>query len=228
MNNATRLHYLQAMGIDVWVPKSKAQVAASGSFVEPEQTKPVLESTEVWRTLEQQVASCKDCELCHTRTHTVFGAGDSNAHWMIIGEAPGQHEDLSGQPFVGPAGKLLTEMIRAIGLARQSVYITNAIKCRPPANRNPKIEELASCEQYLQRQIELVQPKIVLAVGVVAAQALLKTDKPLANLRGVVHQTNGIPLLVTYHPSHLLRSLSKKREAWEDLQLANNSYQKTQ
>jgi DNA polymerase len=146
---------------------------------------------------------------------------------MFIGEAPGQNEDIEGKPFVGQAGKLLTEMIKAIGLSRNSVYITNIIKCRAPNDRDPKTEEINTCNQYIQQQIKLVKPKIILTVGRVAAQALLKTNKPLSKLRGVSHQLADIPLAVVYHPSYLLRSLLEKRKAWQDLQLANNLYQKT-
>ncbi|KAF3976921.1 MAG: uracil-DNA glycosylase [Methylococcales symbiont of Iophon sp. n. MRB-2018] len=215
MDNATRLQYLQTMGIDVWVPKNSKQADVVLSINENE-----------WAVLEKQVIDCIKCELCNTRTQTVFGTGNINAEWMFIGEAPGQQEDLAGQPFVGQVGKLLTEMIQAIGLTRESVYITNILKCRPPNNRDPKVEEINSCNQYIQRQIEWVKPKIIVAVGRVATQALLKTNEPLSKLRGIAHQINDIPLVVVYHPAYLLRSLLEKRKAWQDLLLANEVYQK--
>jgi DNA polymerase len=143
---------------------------------------------------------------------------------MIIGEAPGQHEDLQGKPFVGNAGLLLTEMLRAIGLSREQVFITNILKCRPPGNRDPKPDEVESCNDYLQRQLKLIQPKIILAVGRIAAQTLLKTDEPLSKLRGKKHAFNDTPLVVVYHPAYLLRSLSEKRKAWQDLLLARRIY----
>jgi DNA polymerase len=232
MDNATRLHYLEVMGIDVWVPRQIEQVEVASSFHESdqktvEQIKPAVEvAGNAWDVLEKQVINCKICELCITRTQTVFGSGDIHAEWMFIGEAPGQQEDLTGQPFVDQAGELLNEMIQAIGLARESVYIANILKCRPPNDRDPKVEEIKSCDQYIQRQIELVNPKIILAVGRVAAQALLKSKEPLSQLRGVAHKINEIPLVVVYHPAYLLRSLLEKRKAWQDLLLANELYQK--
>ncbi len=232
MNNATRLQYLEAMGIDVWIPRYSDKPELAYSLNEKElQRVDIAEQlsdliSEKWSVLEKQVSECKSCELCNSRTQTVFGSGNINADWMFIGEVPGQNEDLEGKPFVGQAGKLLTEMIRAIGLSRESVYIANILKCRPPNNRDPKIEEIDTCNQFLQQQIALVKPKIILAVGRVAAQALLKTSEPLSKLRGVSHQINDIPLVVVYHPAYLLRSLLEKRKAWQDLQLANNIYQK--
>ena len=232
MKNATRLQYLEAMGIDVWIPRNRGQAEVLQAFGEKSTQNidttenPVVLSSEKWAVLQKQVAVCKSCDLCHSRTQTVFGSGSINADWMFIGEAPGQNEDLEGKPFVGQAGKLLTEMIRAIGLSRDSVYIANILKCRPPNNRDPKLEEINTCNDFLQQQIALVKPKIILAVGRVAAQALLKTSEPLSKLRGVCHQLNDIPLVVVYHPAYLLRSLLEKRKAWQDLQLANNIYQK--
>ena len=232
MKNATRLQYLEAMGIDVWVPRNSTQAevlhAVDEKIIRDIDTKPgsVELINEKWAVLEKQVAECKSCGLCDSRTQTVFGSGNINADWMFIGEAPGQNEDLEGKPFVGQAGKLLTEMIRAIGLSRDSVYIANILKCRPPNNRDPSLEEINSCYQFLQQQIAWVKPKIILAVGQVAAQALLKTNEPLSKIRGVCHQLNDIPLVVVYHPAYLLRSLLEKRQAWQDLQLANNIYKK--
>jgi DNA polymerase len=150
----------------------------------------------------------------------VFGCGNKNADWMFIGEGPGQHEDEQGEPFVGPAGQLLTEMIRAMGLTREEVFITHIVKCRPPGNRDPHVGEVAACSGYLQRQIALIQPRMILAVGRIAAQTLLATDAPLGKLRGSVHDFTGTPLVVVYHPAYLLRSLPEKRKAWQDLQVA--------
>lgn len=175
-----------------------------------------------WETLERTVLSCTRCALHQTRTQAVFGVGNRQAQWMVIGEAPGADEDRQGEPFVGRAGQLLNSMLKAIGLAREEVYIANVLKCRPPANRDPLPEEAATCEPYLKRQIELIKPRIILAVGRIAAQNLLKTDTKIGALRGKRHVYPGtdIPLVVTYHPAYLLRSPLEKRKAWEDLQLA--------
>ena len=232
MDNSTRLQYLEAMGIDVWVSRKGTRVDELQTVDETEsqlieQSNNLLESdAESWVVLQKQVAECKQCSLCNTRTQTVFGSGNQNADWLFIGEAPGQNEDLEGKPFVGKAGKLLTEMIRALGLDREEVYITNILKCRPPDNRDPKIEEIKTCNGYLQQQVEMVKPKIILAVGRIAAQSLLETNEPLSKLRGVTHQLSGIPLVVVYHPAYLLRSLLEKRKAWQDLQLAMKQMKK--
>jgi len=220
LDNALRLQYLEAMGIDVWLPRASAhseqplspEVVTDNS--EPETT------TDQWDILQAEVANCTKCALCATRTQTVFGSGNKQADWMLVGEAPGQHEDEQGLPFVGNAGLLLTEMLRAIGLTREEVFITNILKCRPPSNRDPHADEVESCNDYLQRQLKMIQPKIILAIGRIAAQTLLKTDAPLAKLRGKVHTFNNTPVVVVYHPAYLLRSLSEKRKAWLDLQLA--------
>ena len=168
------------------------------------------------------MASCTACELHRTRTHTVFGTGSRQADWMIIGEAPGADEDRQGEPFVGRAGQLLTEMLCAAGLQRQDVFITNILKCRPPQNRDPRPEEVASCHAFLQRQVALVRPSLILAVGRIAAHNLLETDTPVGRLRGRIHHygEGRMPLIVTYHPAYLLRSPLEKRKAWEDLRLA--------
>lgn len=176
---------------------------------------------DAWHDLQNEVASCTQCALCNSRTQTVFGTGNRQARWLIIGEAPGQTEDEQGQPFVGVAGQLLTEMLRAIGLDRNNdVFIVNVLKCRPPNNRDPHVDEVASCADYLVRQHALVQPDIILAVGRIAAQTLLHTSEPLNKLRGKVHALRGTPLVVVYHPAYLLRSLIEKRKAWQDLQFA--------
>jgi len=211
-----RRAYLRAMGIDVWIPRNQPDAAP-----EPGQPATGAEATEYgWVELREAVASCTRCGLHESRTQTVFGVGNPVADWMIIGEAPGAEEDRRGEPFVGRAGKLLDEMLLAIGEKRDSVFIANILKCRPPNNRDPRPDEAASCRPYLERQIELVRPRIILAVGRIAAQQLLQTDAPVGRLRGKVHQLGGIPLVVTYHPAYLLRSPSQKRKAWDDLCMA--------
>jgi DNA polymerase len=224
------LQYLEAMGIDVWVPRASVQDEQPLPFdddadadTDNHKDKSVQTS---WNILQTEVAECTKCALCETRTQTVFGTGNNSADWMIIGEAPGQHEDLQGKPFVGNAGLLLTEMLRAIGLSREEVFITNILKCRPPGNRDPKADEVESCNDYLLRQQQMIQPKIILAVGRIAAQTLLKTDAPLSKLRGKKHTFNDTPVVVVYHPAYLLRSLSEKRKAWRDLQFAMRIYNK--
>ncbi len=174
-----------------------------------------------WAALEQRISGCTDCQLCDGRTQTVFGVGDRQAEWMLVGEAPGENEDKQGEPFVGQAGKLLDNMLAAVGLARgRNVFIANVLKCRPPGNRNPEPEEVAQCEPYLRRQIALIQPKLIVVLGRFAAQSLLRTTTPIGKLRGTVHSYEGIPVVVTYHPAYLLRTLSDKARAWEDLCLA--------
>lgn len=178
-----------------------------------------------WDELRARVADCARCRLCEKRTNTVFGVGDEHADWMLVGEAPGENEDKQGEPFVGQAGKLLDNMLRALALKRgENVYIANVIKCRPPGNRNPEHDEVARCEPYLQRQVALVKPKLIVALGRFAAQTLLKTDGSIASMRGRVHQYEGVPVIVTYHPAYLLRSLQDKAKAWSDLCLANDTY----
>jgi len=223
LDNALRLQYLEAMGIDVWLPRTSLhneQPLSSDIVTDNAEPETLASTTDSWDVLQAEVASCTKCALCKTRTQTVFGSGNKQANWMLVGEAPGQHEDEQGLPFVGNAGLLLTEMLRAIGLTREEVFITNILKCRPPNNRDPLAGEVESCNDYLQRQQKLIQPKIILAVGRIAAQTLLKTDEPLARLRGKVHTYNETPVVVVYHPAYLLRSLPEKRKAWLDLQLA--------
>ncbi len=179
-----------------------------------------------WTGLRDTVAGCRACGLCESRQHTVFGVGNERAHWMIVGEAPGEQEDAQGEPFVGAAGKLLDNMLRSLGLSREDgpperqVYIANTLKCRPPRNRNPEPGELAQCEPYLQRQIELIQPRVILAMGRFAVQQLLQSQEAIGRLRGRVHRYQGVPLIVTYHPAYLLRNLPEKAKSWEDLCLA--------
>ncbi len=179
-----------------------------------------------WTELAQAVAQCQLCGLAGTRTQPVFGVGNRQAHWMIVGEAPGEQEDLRGEPFVGAAGQLLDQMLAALGLSRETgppqrqVYIANTLKCRPPRNRNPEPAELQRCQPYLLRQVELVQPRVVLAMGRFAVQSLLESTEPIGRLRGRVHRWRGRPLIVTYHPSYLLRNPADKARAWADLCLA--------
>jgi len=171
-----------------------------------------------WGPLKARVTSCTDCPLHAKRNQTVFGIGDENADWLFVGEGPGADEDAQGEPFVGQAGKLLDNMLAAIQLKRgQDVYIANLIKCRPPGNRNPEPHEALQCEPYLHRQIELIRPKLIIALGKVAAANLLASDASVASMRGRIHQYRGIPLIVTYHPAYLLRSLADKAKAWADL-----------
>lgn len=224
-----RLDYLRRMGIHAWVPRIPVPVAPvpeeAPLLPEPEEsplsippdTFPCLMD---WDELRGNVAACTACPLHQGRTQTVFGVGNQRAEWLFVGEAPGEQEDLRGEPFVGWAGQLLDEMIRAIGLTRDAVYIANLLKCRPPRNRDPLPEEAAACEHFLKAQIALVRPRIILAVGRIAAQHLLKTATPIGKLRGQVHYLENIPLVVTYHPAYLLRSQTEKRRAWEDLKLA--------
>ncbi|CAG2141576.1 Uracil DNA glycosylase superfamily protein [compost metagenome] len=174
-----------------------------------------------WAALEAAVAQCTACGLSDSRTNTVLGVGDRRAEWMLVGEAPGENEDLQGEPFVGQAGKLLDNMLGALGLARdRNVFIANVLKCRPPGNRNPEPEEVAHCEPFLRRQIALIRPKVIVVLGRFAAQSLLRSTTPIGKLRGTVHQYEGIPVVVTYHPAYLLRTLTDKARAWEDLCLA--------
>jgi DNA polymerase len=209
-----RRAYLEALGIDLWLPRDQADSGAEAGC-------PAVETAGLdWSELRTSVAGCTRCALHETRTQTVFGVGDPDADWMIIGEAPGAEEDRRGEPFVGRAGKLLDEMLRAVGQGRDSVFIANILKCRPPNNRDPKAEESSKCRSYLERQIELVQPRIILAVGRIAAQLLLDRDLPVGKLRGSQHRLSSTPLVVTYHPAYLLRSPSQKRKAWDDLCLA--------
>lgn len=209
-----RRAYLKALEIDVWVPSDQPEPGAA----------PVDETDEIgnmgWPELRSSVAHCTRCPLHASRTQTVFGVGNENADWLIVGEAPGAEEDRRGEPFVGRAGELLTEMLRAAGHERDQVFIANILKCRPPHNRDPEPEESLACRGYLQRQIALIKPKIILAVGRIAAQQLLDTDTPVGKLRGELHHLGETPLVVTYHPAYLLRSPTQKRKAWQDICLA--------
>lgn len=177
-----------------------------------------------WQQLVEGIRSCTACDLCQTRTQAVPGVGDVEADWLVVGEAPGAEEDKQGEPFVGRAGQLLDNMLAAVGLKRgRGVYIANVLKCRPPNNRDPLPEEIAACRPWLQRQIELVQPRVMLGVGRHAANTLLGSDERVGQLRGTVHDVSGIPLVVTYHPAYLLRSPAEKARAWQDLLLARST-----
>ena len=180
-----------------------------------------------WPELKAAVAGCSACKLRAGCTQTVFGVGDESADWMIVGEAPGAEEDRQGEPFVGQAGRLLDAMLGSLGLARdRNVYVANVLKCRPPGNRNPEPDEVEQCGPYLERQVALVQPKLILAMGRFAVQSLLQSDASIASLRGRLHQYRGVPLVVTYHPAYLLRTLPDKAKAWADLVFARRSMPK--
>jgi DNA polymerase len=182
-----------------------------------------------WAELKAAVDACEACTLCRTRTHTVFGVGDERAAWLIVGEAPGAEEDARGEPFVGQAGRLLDSMLAAIGLKRgENVYIANVLKCRPPGNRNPEPYEVAQCTPHLVRQIELIRPRLILAMGRAAAQTLLNTEASIASLRGRIFRYQGVPTIVSYHPAYLLRNLPDKSKAWEDLCFARATMQELQ
>ena len=228
---AVRDRYLAEMGIPVWrlraatVAAEPAESPAALSAV-PAPAAPVgaAEADIVWAELAAKVRACTLCGLHGSRTQTVFGVGRRDAPLFVIGEAPGADEDRQGEPFVGRAGQLLNEMLRSIGLPRGDVYIANILKCRPPNNRDPEPSESASCTPYLEQQIELVRPRVLLAVGRIAAQWLLQTDTPIGRLRGraVSYGARSIPLVVTYHPAYLLRSPLEKAKAWTDLCLVKD------
>ncbi|HED19710.1 MAG TPA: uracil-DNA glycosylase [Gammaproteobacteria bacterium] len=243
MTREQQLQYLEAMGVQVWTARhAGSEAAIEGEPVTPDPPVAAASVAEIpapvapvpdvldeadsagldWPALEARVSECTLCELHNSRTRTVFGVGNRSADWLVIGEAPGHDEDQQGEPFVGRAGQLLNAMLRAAGLQREQVFIANILKCRPPNNRDPKPDEVACCEPYLLRQIELIRPRLILAVGRIAAQNLLNTQTPIGKLRGEVHQfrDTGIPLIATYHPAYLLRSPTEKRKSWQDLQLA--------
>lgn len=226
MEEARRRAYLDVLGVPVWRVRSSApkELTETESLASEAGAELVGEpaTASQWQALQAQVAGCESCALHTSRTQTVFGVGNQSADWLVIGEAPGAEEDRLGEPFVGRAGKLLDNMLFAIGLDRNKAYIANVLKCRPPQNRDPLPDEVASCADFLRRQIELIQPKVILAVGRIAAQNLLKTEDTLSRLRGRVHAYPGtrIPVVVTYHPAYLLRSPGEKRRAWDDLKFA--------
>lgn len=208
-------------------PRPRQQTARPATVAEPELAAGERAETILrmdWPALEAEVAGCQACGLCARRNKTVFGVGDREADWLFVGEGPGADEDAKGEPFVGQAGKLLDNMLAAIGLARgRGVYIANIVKCRPPGNRNPEPGEARQCMPYLQRQVDLIRPRLIVALGKVAATNLLGAEEPITRLRGRVLDYRGIPLLVTYHPAYLLRSLAEKAKAWEDLCFAQET-----
>jgi DNA polymerase len=219
MPAARRAQYLEALGITRW--ERRALAPAETAITAAPTVSGVIDSATLdWPALEEAVRCCTKCGLHQARTQTVFGVGNRQAQWLFIGEAPGADEDAQGEPFVGRAGQLLNAMLFALGLKREQVYIANVLKCRPPGNRDPQPDEVAHCEPYLIRQIELIQPRLIVALGRHAAHSLLKTDAPLARLRGQQLNYHGTPLIVTYHPAYLLRSPADKRKAWDDLCLA--------
>jgi uracil-DNA glycosylase family 4 len=225
-----RLAMLEQFGIRLPAEACAAEPEAAIVRIEPIAARePVIELAPraggielmEWDALGEAVASCRACKLCSTRRNTVFGVGDLQADWLVVGEAPGENEDLQGEPFVGQAGKLLDNMLKALGLSRrEKVYIANVLKCRPPGNRNPEPEEVSQCEPFLRRQVQLLQPKIIVAMGRFAVQSLLGTTEAIGKLRGQRHAYAGVPVIVTYHPAYLLRSLPDKAKAWADLCLA--------
>ncbi|MEL6950350.1 MAG: uracil-DNA glycosylase [Pseudomonadota bacterium] len=234
--SAQQCAYLEAMGIDVLVSREAAAPVAEVAVM-PEPAAPVTEATVMteatlpapepaaadtelrWQGLRQAVARCTQCRLHETRTQSVFGVGPRDARLMVIGEAPGAEEDRTGEPFVGRAGHMLDAMLRAIGCDRDTVFIANTIKCRPPGNRDPRVDEVTACNDYLEQQLTAVAPDVVIAVGRIAAQRLLQVDMPLGRMRGKTHQLpdRDVPLVVTYHPAYLLREPAQKARAWEDL-----------
>jgi DNA polymerase len=224
MTEAHRLALLGAMGIDVWVSTAAGRPALNPAIATDVRAEPGAQTSGAseadWKELRLKVAACKRCGLCAERKQTVFGVGDVRAEWMFIGEAPGAEEDAKGEPFVGRAGKLLNNMLRAIGLQREQVYIANILKCRPPKNRDPQPDESSACRPYLNQQIAWIRPRIIVALGRIAAQNLLATDTAIGRLRGSEHRYEGVPLVVTYHPAYLLRSPLEKRKAWDDLLFA--------
>jgi uracil-DNA glycosylase len=227
-----REQYLEVLGIDVW--RTRAAAAGSASLVPNPVSQapgpvslapqPPCSDAQGWQALRAEVSTCTRCELSRGRTQTVFGVGSTQPELLIIGEAPGAEEDRQGEPFVGRAGQLLNAMLRAMGNPRESVFIANVLKCRPPGNRDPRPEEVASCLPFLQRQVDMLQPRLILAVGRIAAQNLLATDTSIGRLRGQLHRfgARATPLIVTYHPAYLLRSPGEKRKAWVDLKFARH------
>ncbi len=227
MNEQQRRAYLEAIGIDVWVPRGEADPEVEVVADDLVGTDQGGTETNIldWDALRAKVSTCTACPLHEGRTQTVFGVGNPDADWMFIGEAPGAEEDRRGEPFVGRSGQLLDQMLAAIGQSRDTVFIANIIKCRPPNNRDPKPEEAAACRGFLERQIQIVNPRIIIAVGKICAQNLLGTDSPVGRLRGKRHSFANVPLVVTYHPAYLLRSPSNKRKSWDDHCLARSIVQ---
>jgi uracil-DNA glycosylase len=215
--------YLSAMDVDIWVRRDAAPTSMGTAA--PTSVSAAKELS----TVAASVAVCVRCDLHRTRTQTVFGVGNPNADWLIIGEAPGAEEDRRGEPFVGRAGQLLNSMLQAVGLSREQAYIANILKCRPPGNRDPQPEEVALCSSYLAAQVELIGPRIILALGRVAAQNLLQRSTPIGKMRGqrYTYGETAIPVIVTYHPAYLLRSPQEKRKVWRDLLLAKETLEES-
>ena len=229
-----RAAILAEMGLaPVWRRRKRGAPPAAPEAAGTDARDPVPEEGEAreteiaamdWGRIKEAVAGCAACPLAQTRTQTVFGVGDERAEWLLVGEAPGAEEDRLGEPFVGQAGKLLDNMLAAIDLRRgENVYIANVLKCRPPGNRNPQPGEVEKCSPYLLRQLGLIRPRLIVAMGRFAAQTLLGTDASIASLRGSVHRYAGVPLIVTYHPAYLLRNLPDKSKAWADLVFARRT-----
>lgn len=200
MSSALNNYYLQSIGVDVWVTRKK-EVSCANQILQ----------------LQQEVSSCERCVLHKTRSQTVFARGNPSAKLMIIGEAPGFYEDKQGLPFVGKAGMLLNQMLQSIGFTEEDVYIANVLKCRPPENRDPRLEEISQCSSYLGKQIELIQPLLILALGRFAGQFLVNKLLPLNQLRQQIHRYRETPFIVSYHPAYLLRNPSDKKKAYADL-----------
>jgi len=234
MQETTRQQYLQAMDIQLWENRLSLDIAGLDVCVEQNKDRdPLLKvdhDTEEldWQSLQRKVESCVDCHLHENRIYPVLGAGDLNARVMFIGEAPGADEDRLGEPFVGPAGQLLNEMLQAVGFKREQVYIANTLKCRPPGDRTPESIEIEMCEKYLTRQISLIQPDLIVALGEVSAQWLLKSDDALREVRGRIfhEEKTGAPVIVTYHPAYLLKKPLEKCKSWDDLKLILSQIEK--
>ena len=229
MNGTYQQQYLKEIGITVWSERELVNIEATPTDIKhvTEENKPLSkELGQELSHLANQVEACDQCELHKSRTQTVFGVGNKNSDWLIVGEAPGADEDFKGEPFVGRAGKLLNAMLFSMGLQRQEVFIANILKCRPPKNRDPKINEVEACEKYLRQQIALIKPKIILALGRIAAQNLLKSDTPIGKMRGnsYLYPDTNLPVVVTYHPAYLLRSPREKRKVWQDIKFAQHTY----
>jgi len=219
MDPARRPRYLQALGLEPWQLRGAAPAPSANPGNAVAET-PQVSAPGDWEGLQAAVAACRKCRLCETRTNTVFGVGPRQAPLMVVGEGPGADEDAQGEPFVGRAGRLLDEMLRAIGRSRRTdTFIANVVKCRPPGNREPAEDEAEQCRPYLEQQLRLVRPKLIVALGRVAAQRLLATDTPIGKMRGQTYHwgPEETPLMVTYHPAYLLRNPADKAKSWEDL-----------
>lgn len=232
MDKELQQKYLNEIGIVVWQERNfgnlgnldRPQISPKDSINRKELLN--KNNNQDLLDLQEQVKTCKECALHQSRTQTVFGVGNTQSDWFIIGEAPGSEEDVKGEPFVGRAGQLLNSMLLAMGLPRNEIFIANILKCRPPNNRDPKTDEVDACRKYLKRQLELIKPKIILALGRIAAQNLLKSDIPIGKMRGnsYLYPNSNLPVVVTYHPAYLLRSPREKRKVWGDLKFAMQKY----